>query len=89
VVDVVRGREAINDHYRVLDALERRDEELAEIMMRRHIAATRLSYEAIIAERKLILDDLETGNGAASQSGEARKRFATLRELHEKAQKED
>lgn len=44
----MRGHNAIDDHYRVLYALEERDAELAEILMRRHIANTRRSYEAVL-----------------------------------------
>lgn len=41
----MRGNDAIDDHYRILHALETRDGELAEILMRRHVAANRRRYE--------------------------------------------
>lgn len=45
----MRGQSAIDDHRRVQYALQQRDPQLAEILMRRHIAATRRSYEAILS----------------------------------------
>jgi DNA-binding GntR family transcriptional regulator len=50
----MRGDRAIEDHYRVLHALEERDAELAEILMRRHIANTRRRYEVIAAGGRLV-----------------------------------
>ena len=35
------GKQALKEHFRVLDALENRDGELAEILMRRHIIAAK------------------------------------------------
>lgn len=49
----MRGQEAIDDHRWILRALRARDGDLAEMAMRRHVAATRRSYEAILnAERE-------------------------------------
>ncbi|UFN49768.1 GntR family transcriptional regulator [Roseomonas sp. OT10] len=40
-----RGRRAVEEHRRILDAIEDRDPEMAELQMRRHIAA---SYAALV-----------------------------------------
>lgn len=40
-----RGQRALTEHRRILDAIRDRDPELAEIMMRRHIANARLNLE--------------------------------------------
>jgi DNA-binding GntR family transcriptional regulator len=44
-----RGRRALVEHRRILDALRDRDGDLAEILMRRHIATARKVLEASIA----------------------------------------
>ncbi|MGE4527405.1 MAG: GntR family transcriptional regulator [Rhodospirillaceae bacterium] len=41
-----RGRKAWEEHSLILIALRRRDAELAEILMRRHVAAARQNFEA-------------------------------------------
>jgi DNA-binding GntR family transcriptional regulator len=41
-----RGRRAWEEHVRILDAIRDGDAELAEILMRRHVAAARQSFEA-------------------------------------------
>lgn len=49
----MRGNAAIDDHYRILHALETRDCELAEILMRRHVSSNRRRYEKVLeAERQ-------------------------------------
>jgi DNA-binding GntR family transcriptional regulator len=47
-----RGREAWHEHVRITEAISRRDGELAEILMRRHIRAARTAQQAalVIAE---------------------------------------
>jgi DNA-binding GntR family transcriptional regulator len=45
-----RARRAVVEHERVVSAIEDRDADLAEIMMRRHIAAARARREAALAE---------------------------------------
>lgn len=40
-----RPRQAFNEHHRILDAIAERDGELAEMLMRRHIAASRRNVE--------------------------------------------
>jgi DNA-binding GntR family transcriptional regulator len=44
-----RGRRALAEHRRILDALRDRDGDLAEILMRRHIATARKVLEASIS----------------------------------------
>jgi DNA-binding GntR family transcriptional regulator len=44
-----RARRAVVEHERVVSAIEDRDADLAEIMMRRHIAAARARREAALA----------------------------------------
>lgn len=44
-----RPRQAFAEHHRILDAIAERDGELAEILMRRHIRASRLNIERQIA----------------------------------------
>lgn len=44
-----RPRQAYAEHHRILDAIAERDGELAEILMRRHIRASRLNIERQIA----------------------------------------
>jgi DNA-binding GntR family transcriptional regulator len=41
-----RGRKAWNEHVRIVAAIRERDSELAEILMRRHVAAARRNFEA-------------------------------------------
>ncbi|MEK1904266.1 MAG: GntR family transcriptional regulator [Pseudomonas sp.] len=52
-----RPRHAFNEHHRILDAISERDGELAELLMRRHIAASKRNIE-----RHFIA---QTGQGAA------------------------
>ncbi|MBB3103994.1 GntR family transcriptional regulator [Azomonas macrocytogenes] len=40
-----RPRQAFNEHHRILDAIAEHDGELAELLMRRHIAASRRNVE--------------------------------------------
>jgi DNA-binding GntR family transcriptional regulator len=40
-----RPRQAFTEHQRILEAIEQRDGELAELLMRRHIAASRRNIE--------------------------------------------
>lgn len=40
-----RPRQAFNEHHRILDAIAERDGELAELLMRRHIGASRRNIE--------------------------------------------
>ena len=40
-----RARQAFSEHHRILDAIAERDGELAELLMRRHIAASRRNIE--------------------------------------------
>ncbi|MCL7462607.1 GntR family transcriptional regulator [Pseudomonas sp. NW5] len=40
-----RPRQAFNEHHRILDAIAERDGELAELLMRRHIAASKRNIE--------------------------------------------
>jgi DNA-binding GntR family transcriptional regulator len=47
-----RGRRAVVEHERVVSAIEDRDPDLAELLMRRHIAAARLRRETALAEAK-------------------------------------
>jgi DNA-binding GntR family transcriptional regulator len=44
-----RTRRAVVEHERVVSAIENRDPDLAEIMMRRHIAAARARRQAVLA----------------------------------------
>jgi DNA-binding GntR family transcriptional regulator len=37
---------ALREHHQILDAIETRDEELAELLMRRHISASRRNIES-------------------------------------------
>lgn len=46
-----RARRAFVEHGRILDALADRDPDLAELMMRRHVAASRLSMEQSLRAR--------------------------------------
>jgi len=43
-----RGREAWREHVRITEAISRRDGELAEILMRRHIRAARAAQQAAL-----------------------------------------
>lgn len=47
-----RGRRALVEHRRILDALRDRDGDLAEILMRRHIATARKVLEASISSAR-------------------------------------
>ena len=40
-----RPRQAFAEHHRILDAIAERDGELAELLMRRHIGASRRNIE--------------------------------------------
>jgi DNA-binding GntR family transcriptional regulator len=40
-----RPHQAFSEHHRILDAIAERDGELAELLMRRHIAASRRNAE--------------------------------------------
>ena len=46
-----RGRRPVVEHERIVSAIEDRDPDLAEMMMRRHIAAARLRRETALASR--------------------------------------
>jgi len=48
-----RPRQSYAEHHRILDAIADGDGELAEILMRRHIRASRLNIEQQIAQGKL------------------------------------
>ncbi|MFK7160399.1 GntR family transcriptional regulator [Marinospirillum sp. MEB164] len=45
-----RPQRAFEEHYRIVDAIEQRDEELAEMLMRRHIRASRNNVEQRLKE---------------------------------------
>ena len=45
-----RPRQAFNEHHRILDAIAERDGELAELLMRRHIGASRRNIERHFTE---------------------------------------
>ena len=45
-----RPRQAFNEHHRILDAIADRDGELAELLMRRHIGASRRNIERHFSE---------------------------------------
>ncbi len=47
-----RRRQAVREHRRILEAIEERDPELAELLMRRHIAAARGRREAVLSGEK-------------------------------------
>lgn len=49
-----RGRRAWDEHVRIMDAIRDRDAELAEILMRRHVAAARKNFE--VSLRKFVED---------------------------------
>src|SRR5690606_15308120 len=51
-----RGRRALVEHRRILDALRDRDGDLAEILMRRHIATARKVLEASISSTRPVED---------------------------------
>lgn len=42
---------ALREHHQILDAIESRDEELAELLMRRHISASRRNIESKLNEK--------------------------------------
>ena len=46
----IRSRRALLEHERVVAAIEDRDADLAELLMRRHIAAARIRREAALAD---------------------------------------
>jgi DNA-binding GntR family transcriptional regulator len=45
-----RPKRAFEEHHRIVDAIEQRDEELAEMLMRRHISASRKNVEKRLRE---------------------------------------
>jgi DNA-binding GntR family transcriptional regulator len=45
-----RASKAFDEHSRIIEAISQRDGELAEILMRRHIAASRKNIENKIAQ---------------------------------------
>ena len=47
-----RPKRAFQEHYRIVDAIEQRDEELAEMLMRRHIRASRDNVEQRLREQE-------------------------------------
>lgn len=47
-----RPKRAFAEHHRIVDAIEQRDEELAEMLMRRHISASRKNVEQRLLESK-------------------------------------
>jgi DNA-binding GntR family transcriptional regulator len=47
-----RASRAFNEHAHIIQAIADRDGELAEILMRRHIAASRKNIEKKIAQQK-------------------------------------
>lgn len=47
-----RGPRAFVEHEHIVDALERRDAEMAELMMRAHVRASRENVERLLAERE-------------------------------------
>lgn len=47
-----RPKRAFQEHYRIVDAIEQRDEELAEMLMRRHIRASRDNVEQRLREHQ-------------------------------------
>jgi DNA-binding FadR family transcriptional regulator len=46
-----RGRRAVVEHERIVSAIEDRDPDLAEMLMRRHIAAARVRRETALEQR--------------------------------------
>jgi len=48
-----RGRKAWNEHVRIVAAIRERDSELAEILMRRHVAAARRNFEASLRRNEV------------------------------------
>lgn len=57
-VSTIEGRPdlAFREHTRIVDALEQRDGEVAEMLMCRHIAAARTTIEKALSEGRLILN---------------------------------
>jgi DNA-binding GntR family transcriptional regulator len=47
-----RGPQAFVEHGHIADAIERRDPEMAELMMRSHIRASRQNVERLLAGRQ-------------------------------------
>lgn len=62
-----RPRRALIEHQRIFAAIEERDGELAELLMRRHISAARRNIERRIEERTSPPSG-ESGNGEAKKS---------------------
>lgn len=56
-VSTIGGRpeKAFREHHRIVEALEQRDGEMAELLMRRHIAAARQSIEQALSDGRLVL----------------------------------
>jgi DNA-binding GntR family transcriptional regulator len=46
-----RGPRAFVEHEHIVDAIERRDPEMAELMMRAHIRASRENVERLLTEK--------------------------------------
>lgn len=59
-----RPRQAFNEHHRILDAIAERDGELAELLMRRHIGASKRNIERHFAA--------SAGQGGHSQTAKHR-----------------
>jgi DNA-binding GntR family transcriptional regulator len=49
-----RGPQALKEHEHIVDAIERRDGELAEILMRHHIRASRENVERLLSEQSKV-----------------------------------
>jgi DNA-binding GntR family transcriptional regulator len=49
-----RASRAFNEHFQIIQAISDRDGELAEMLMRRHIAASRKNIENKIAQQALL-----------------------------------
>jgi DNA-binding GntR family transcriptional regulator len=61
-----RGRQALREHIRILEAIEEGDFEMAEIMMQHHIAASRRCVETIFANQDVKSVDPELLNSRPS-----------------------
>jgi DNA-binding GntR family transcriptional regulator len=48
-----RGPRAFTEHEHIVDAIERRDAELAELLMRAHVRASRENVERLLAENQI------------------------------------
>lgn len=57
---VTEGRpaKALKEHQRIVDAIEARDGELAEFLMRRHIATARANIEKRVVSKQVVVPDL-------------------------------